>query len=275
MQKSIVILICYYGSFPWYFEYFLHSCKFNPTIDFFIFSDINYGKQLPKNVTIIKKSIEEIKITASKKLGFSINIDFPYKLCDFKPAYGMLFSEFIEGHDFWGQSDLDVIYGDIRNFVTGEFLNEYDFISVRHDYTSGCFALYRNNSLMNNFFKRSKDYKKVFSNNRHFCFDECSFAWDLLTAGKSIFEVDTEIESFTHLIKSAVKNNEIKAHFDFILVEGVPGKIKFDHGKVIYKNAFEGILYHLFWLKRVYVPKKIPEPIPDTFYISPTRIYHK
>lgn len=55
-------------------------------------------------------------------------------------------------------------------------LEEYDFISVRHDYTTGCFALYKNTPMLNTFFMRSKEYKKVFSNSEHYCFDECNFA---------------------------------------------------------------------------------------------------
>ncbi len=271
--NKIIVLICYYGEFPWYFPYFLHSCKFNPTIDFLIFSDIKHTFHLPSNVTIVNKSIAEIKTLTSKKLGFKVNIDFPYKLCDYKPAYGLIFKDYTKGYDFWGQSDIDVIYGNIRNFMTDEMLNKYDFMSIRHDYTSGCFALYRNNELINNMFKRSKDYRKVFSNSQHYCFDECNFAWDELTGGKSIFEVKTEIESFTHIIKAAEKNSEIQAYFDFILIEGLVGKMKFDKGKIVYKNLYEGILYHLYWLKRVYFPAKISKRIPDVYHISPTRIY--
>lgn len=274
-KNRIIILICYYGEFPWYFPYFLHSCKFNSTIDFLIFSDIKHTFHLPSNVKIVNKSIEEIKTLTNKKLGFKVNIDFPYKLCDFKPAYGLIFEDYIKGYDFWGQSDIDVIYGNIRNFMTDEMLDRYDFISIRHDYTTGCFALYKNNTIINNFFKRSKDYKIVFSNSQHYCFDECNFAWDELTDGKSIFEVKAEIESFTHIIKTAEKNNEIQAHFDFILLEGLVGKIKFDNGKIVYKNLYEGILYHLFWFKRVYSPVKIPKQIPNVYYISPSRIYTK
>jgi hypothetical protein len=212
--------------------------------------------------------------SASNKFNFDVNIDHPYKLCDFKPAYGFLFPEIIRNYDFWGQSDLDIICGDIRKFITKDMLDYYDFISLRHDYTTGCFALYRNNDKMNKFFMRSKDYKTVFSKSEHFCFDECNFVWDELTTGKSIFELDTQIESFTHLIKAAEMSGEIKAHFDFILMEGKTGRVVFDHGKIIYKNKFEAILYHLFWLKKVYKPEKVPLPIPDKYYISPTRIYH-
>ena len=274
-DKKIIILICYYGQFPWYFPYFLQSCKFNTTIDFLIFSDIKHTFHLPSNVMIVNKSIGEVKKLADKKLGFKVNIDFPYKLCDFKPSYGLIFEDYTKGYAFWGQSDIDVIYGNIRNFMTEEVLDKYDFISIRHDYTSGCFALYKNNTLINNIFRRSKDYKTVFSNSRHYCFDECNFAWDELTDGKSIFEVETEVESFTHIIKTADKNKEIKAHFDFILIEGLVGKIKFDNGKIIYKRMYEGILYHLFWLKRVYFPTKIPKQIPGVYFISPARIYTK
>jgi hypothetical protein len=215
----------------------------------------------------------EVEQLATDKLGFQVNLQFGYKLCDFKPAYGFLFSELLDGYDFWGQSDIDIIYGDIRGFITNEMLEQYDFISIRHDYTTGCFALYRNTGLLNTIFMRSKDYRLVFSSPNHFCFDECNFKHDLLTEGKSIFEIETDIESFTHIIKQAESSGEVKAHFDFILLEGVPGKIKFDKGKVTYRNKLEGILYHLYWLKRVYSPQRIPSVIPETYYVSPTRIY--
>lgn len=274
-NNSIIVLICYYGKFPWYFPFFIHSCEFNPSIDFLIFSDNSYTGDIPANVKIVNKSIEDLKRLASKKLGFEVNIDFPYKLCDFKPAYGVIFSEYIKGYIFWAQSDIDIIFGDIRKFMTADFLERYDFISLRHDYTTGCFALYRNNDLMNTIFTRSKDYKEVFSSSPHFCFDECNFVQDELTAGKSIFELETAIESFTHIIKRAELANEIRCHFDFILMEGLPGRIKFENGRIIYKNRFEGILYHLFWLKRAYTPSSMPAIIPDTYYISPTKIYFK
>lgn len=274
MKTSIAILICYFGKFPWYFRYYLHSCRYNPDIDFMIISDIEWKDELPPNVRIIKRSIDEVKTLAGEKLGFPVKIDFPYKFCDFKPAYGLIFSELIEGYVFWGQSDIDIIYGNIRRFFTDEVLAQYDFLSVRHDYTTGCFALYRNNELMNNIFKRSRDYVKVFSGNKHYCFDECSFVQDLLTDGsRTIFEIETEVESFTHIIRAASGRGEIRAFFDFILLEGLPGKIRFDKGKILYKNKFEAILYHLYWLKDRCKDKGRIKRIPESYKISPTRIY--
>jgi hypothetical protein len=275
-KKSIGVLICYFGEFPWYFEYFIHSCRYNPSIDFLIVTDnFNYRTELPGNVKFVFKSLEDINQLASQKLGIKVNIEFAYKMCDFKPAYGLIFSDLLAKYDFWGQSDIDVIYGDIREFMTDELLEEYNFVSIRHDYTTGCFALYENNAFINNIFKRSKDFTKVFSSNIHYCFDECSFAHDLLSDGESIFDLETEIESFTHIVLSAVQNQELKAHFDFLLIEGLPGRLTFDNGKIIYKRRFEGILYHLYWLKRDYRPEKVRRNIPDKYYISPTQIYFR
>ena len=142
-SNTITFLICWQGDYPWYFPYFLHSCRYNPEIDFLIFtSNTDVKLELPANVKIIPYSLAQFKAEASKALGFEVAIESGYKLCDFKPAYGYIFSYYIKEYDFWGYCDVDVILGNIRAFMTYELLNEYDIISARHDYLTGCFALY-------------------------------------------------------------------------------------------------------------------------------------
>lgn len=273
-MKTIRIIACWSGEYPWYLPYFIHSCQYNPSVEFVIVSDNDKELEgVPSNLKIIHKTLAEMEEIASQKLGFVAAIKDGYKLNDFKPAYGYIFSELIEGFDFWGHMDLDLIWGDLRYFLDEEMLSQYDFISTRHDYTTGVFCLYRNTPEVNTLFMRSRDYKKVLSEPKHYCFDECNFAWNALASGQSILDVHTEIESFTEVVKKAEMQKIIRAHFDFIILEGVPGKIVFDHGKIIYKNKLEALLYHFFWLKRVYYPKKIGM-IPSRYWISPTRIYH-
>ena len=202
LQKSIAILTCWYGIYPWYFPYFVHSCRFNPTVDFIIITDndeIIHNK--PENIILIHRSLDELKINFEKKLGFSVSIDFPYKLCDFKPAYGYLFPEVIKNYDFWVIGDVDVVYGDIRAFMTDLLLNEYDVISSRHDYITGSFCLFRNNEYINSLFMKSKDFKKVFTSSDNFCFDECNYQFKELAEGQSILELDNHIESMTLVVK--------------------------------------------------------------------------
>ena len=98
-------------------------------------------------------------------MGFEIVVESGYKLCDFKPALGYIFSDYIKKYDFWGYCDIDIIFGNIRAFMTDDLLNEYDVISARHDYLTGCFALYKNNQDMCELFNKAKTTKK-FSQNR-------------------------------------------------------------------------------------------------------------
>jgi hypothetical protein len=274
-KKSIALVICYIGKLPWYFDYFAHSCKFNTTVDFFIITDDkSYSKLLPANVKIIHRTLDEINSSATEKLGLLVQISNGYKLCDFKPTYGILFSELLQGYDFWGHGDIDVVFGDIRNFITEEILHDYDMISVRHDFLTGQFLLFKNNERMNSLFTLSRDYKRVLCSEQHYCFDETNFQWQGFTEGKPYCEIPCEVESMTHLVKRLAHENYLNAHFDFLIVEGIPGKLKWERGRLFYKNKYEILLYHLVLFKKVYQPKKRAKSIPDVFTISPTKIYH-
>jgi len=275
-NKNIVLFVCYYGKLPWYFDYFVHSCKYNQSIDFYIITDdLNYAAPLPNNVKLVYKTLNELSLIASEKFGFKINITNGYKLCDFKPAYGFIFSDLLTGYDFWGHCDIDIIFGNIRDFITDDLLENYDLISVRHDWLSGCFLLYKNNDKLNTLFLSSKDYKKVFTSDRHFCFDETNFAHDQFTEGKPYYEIDTEIESMMHVVKKLEAENYIKPFFDFYIIEGLPGKLRWEKGKMFYRNKYEILFYHLIYFKARYIPKRKINCMPDFFTISPNKIYHQ
>lgn len=273
---SIVIIIPYFGKLPWYFSYFLHSCKFNPTVHFLIIADDNsYDSKLPKNVLLIHQTLNDLKKRIAQKLNISVSIPDAYKLCDFKPAYGKIFSEYISGYNFWGMGDIDVIYGNIRNFITESVLSKYDVITVRHDFLVGYFSLYRNCKKVNELFMQSKDYIKVFTNDKHFCFDECNFAFWKLDHDICFEDVadQCEIESMTHVVKKLHRQHQINVYFDVHAIEGVSGNLVWENGKMIFKRQFEILLYHLILLKKIY-SRSPPNFIPNKFRISPTRIYH-
>ena len=276
MKHKIGIITYYLGDMPWYFSYFLHSCKYNPTIDFIILTDgIVERNNIPSNVFIHKISIDKFKNIAAKKLGFEVSVTHPYKLCDLKPAYGFLFPEILKSYDFWGHGDIDMVYGNIRDFMTDEILDNYDIISSRHDYVAGTFSLYKNTDQMNKLFMQSKDYRKVFTNPEHFCFDECSNLFDELDNGASIFDFPEAVQSMTYVIKKAESEGKLKAYFDFIIVEGIPGKIKWEKGKIYYKNKFEAMYYNLIRFKKICKRPKIPKLLPDTIYFTPNRIIQR
>ena len=276
-MNNIVFIIVYMGDFPWYFPYFLHSCRFNPTIDFLIFTDNEDTPiPLPQNVKTIPYSIEQFKADASKKFGFEVIVESGYKLCDFKPAYGFIFLDWIKNYDLWGYCDIDIIFGNIRSFMTDDLLNEYDIISARHDFLTGCFALYRNNEFMRELFKQSKDYRKVFTESRNFFFDETNFAFTEFEKGLHYSQIQTEVVSMTHVVRRLQEESKLKAYFEFQIVEGFAGNMLWNKGKLIYRKEYEAMLYHLVRFKRKYSElTNLNQIIPDKFRIGKQKIYYR
>lgn len=249
-MKRVILISCYFGKFPWYFQLFLHTCKHNPTIDFLIVTDQstdNHG--LPDNVCMVNTTLDNLNKEFSGKLQLKTNIQEAYKLCDFKPAFGFLFPAHLKDYDFWGHCDIDIIWGNIRAFISDELLNNYDVISARHDYVTGSFCLWRNNRYINTLFKQSRDYKMVFSDALHYCFDECAFLFSELQNGASVFDFPDHLQSMTYIVQDFARQGKLKAHFDFLILEGIPGNIRWENGKVFYKDEFEALYYHLIKFK--------------------------
>ncbi|MET3025096.1 DUF6625 family protein [Flavobacterium sp. UW10123] len=264
---KIVLLNCYLGKLPWYFDFFLKSCETNPTIDFIIFSNDDEKREIPKNVKMVKFSLDAFNHLASQKLNLDIKIKNAYKICDFKPAFGVIFQDEILNYDFWGVCDIDVVFGRIREFMTEELLEEYDVISVKDSFPSGYFLLFRNNANVNHLFEKSNDYKFVFTSNNNHCFDECGGAYDEVIAGFNILDVQTETESIHHVLVK--EQNNIRVHFDLFIIEGTPGKIKWENGILSYKNEYEVLLYHFSSYKNnVFSRIKKWKKIPKQYYID-------
>lgn len=170
---------------------------------------------------------------------------------------------------FWGMCDIDIIFGRIREFMTEELLEEYDIINTRHDYLTGSFLLFKNNTEINSLFTRSKDYIKIFTSDKHYCFDECNFKHMQLELNMNIFDVPCEIESMEHIIRREYELKRINVFFDFLVVDGLSGKLKWDNGLLSYSNKLEILLYHLIQFKsNAFLKKNDWINIPNTFYID-------
>lgn len=170
-MKKIVIIGVYFGEFPSNYKLWLRSCEYNSTVDFLIFTNQMIESKM-KNVKYINISFENFNKLIKNKIGNEFNIEHPYKCCDYRPAYGVIFEDYIREYDFWGHCDFDMIFGDIRKFITEDMLNIYDKILPL-----GHLSLYRNTSKVNNRYKEEGslvgDYEEVFRNsNENFAFDE-------------------------------------------------------------------------------------------------------
>ena len=287
-EKKIALIICWYGPYPWDFPYFIHTIGFNHSVDFIIVTDNTEEiPNKPDNLKIVYHTMDELKEDFSSKLGFNVNIDSPFKLCDFKPAYGFLFQDIIKNYDFWGQTDIDIIFGDVRGFMTDELLQSYDVISCRHDYTAGYFTLYRNNDYCNRLFTKSDAYQTVFSTPKSYWFDECgmftgkidlnhsSTVAKTISKKANILNFPNAFQSMTYVVVKAAKDEGLKVHFDFIVLDGAVGNISWKDGKLYYKDKFEAMFYHLILFKKVCVKKVALSPIPNKFFFTTNEVYEQ
>lgn len=129
--SSICLVVLYFGKLPNYFDLWLTSCKYNKTINFLLFTDDKTKYDYPNNVEVIYTTFEGIRNQIQSKFDFKISLERPYKLCDFKPAYGYIFNEYLKEYDFWGHCDLDVVFGNLRKYLPEKILLNYDKI-YRH-----------------------------------------------------------------------------------------------------------------------------------------------
>ena len=168
---KILILLTYFGHWPNWTPAFFHSCVCNDWIDWLFTTDCQIPAAEFSNITFRNMSLDEFNDFISQKLGFQVQKG-PYAQLDYRPAYGFIFSKELERYDFWGHCDLDVIFGNIKNLLTEDYLECYDIISSRKDFLAGHFKLWRNKTEINTLYSRVPGYRQIFANPQHQNFDE-------------------------------------------------------------------------------------------------------
>lgn len=143
MKNKICLILPYYGVFPNYFHLWINSASYNSFIDFYIITDSDFPYQLPNNIHKKSISLNEIKQRLQEKTKKKIVLSSPYKLCDYKPAYGLIFEDIIHNYDYWGWCDPDIIFGDLRLIINESSIEEYDVIGG-----AGAFTVCKNTELL-------------------------------------------------------------------------------------------------------------------------------
>lgn len=171
-MKSIIVIFPHFGKLPPQYKMWRASALYNTDVDFLFFTDCNV--ESAKNIMVHKMTFEDFRQIVQDKFDFPIVLNRPYKICDYRPAFAYILADYIKGYDFWGWGDLDVVYGDIRHFVSDEVLSHYKMISG-----FGHFSLYKNDEYTNTFFMKDVDgyvsYKEAFTQQRSMYFDEYEY----------------------------------------------------------------------------------------------------
>ncbi len=108
-----------------------------------LFTDARIEHAVPGNIKVYPYTLSEFNRLASRVFSIQVSVSSPYKLCDFKPMYGILFQEYIRDYEFWAFGDMDLVYGDLTHFLT-PLMRENDVVSCRKGWVSGSLCVLRN-----------------------------------------------------------------------------------------------------------------------------------
>lgn len=165
------LIVPYFGKFPGYFQLFLRSCALNKHFTWYIFTDDTTEFHYPDNVKVKYTSFEEMRDQFKLALGGKIVLERPYKLCDYRPAYGLVYGDLLREYDYWGHCDIDLLFGNLEKNVIPLMQKGYDKI-----FAAGHLTLYKNTIENNRIFmmtlKGEHLFEKYSQSEKNYGFDE-------------------------------------------------------------------------------------------------------
>lgn len=272
-MKKLILINCYFGTYPDYFKLFLKSCVYNKDIDFLLFTDQNIISPTA-NIRIVKISFQHFKNLFYEKINHNIVLDRPYKICDYKPSFGYVLQDYISDYAFWGHCDIDMILGRVMHFLPSNIFENFDKI-----YQHGHLCIYRNTSDNNRRFMADggMNYQEVFATKAILVFDEIigmqkKFEILGIPAYKKVDHVDISIQKYkftkvnSWLSKETRKTNNYKYQV-FFWEKGRVYRAAYINHKIKYDE-----FNYLHFPKRKF---KNISAITDSFYITNKGIIDK
>ena len=271
-MKKIRLIIPYFGKLPKFFSYFLLTAKRNQKIDFLIYTDQNVDQFEVLNADNIEfktLSFDDLRKKVQSKFDFKISLKTPYKLCDYKVAYGLIFEEDLKGYDYWGFCDTDVLLGDIY-----QFLEEHSFFE--NDYARygllGHLQIFKNSREVNRVFMSGQgsyyrlDYHNVYTSEQNFIFDEAEGIQKLFEKChfKQLQDKFFDDIDISHFSFREYGENEPKRYYFWSEENGLES-INLIDGDIVVKRP----LYAHFQKRMI----KCPEfKLVDSFYVIPNQL---
>lgn len=269
-MTTVILIIPYFGKWPLWFDAYLISIAANPTIKWLCPTDCEIPQIHPENITFLPTTLPELNQHVNRVVEANVPLN-PRKFCDLKPAYAEIFAEQVRGFDFWGICDMDIIWGDIRKYMTEDILNEYDIISSRKENISGHFNLFRNTEKINSLYKELPNYKILY--------EEPQFKWTDETVLSNFIKNDPAFRDF-----------ELKVYWPTILINqerGIDSHQEYHLDKWLWKdgkmleieggNPINEVMYLHFinWKRTMKYSEVKYADFPQQFYISYNGMHYK
>ena len=282
-MNRIALLYPYFGPLPPFFHTWLKAAAYNSGFDFLLYTDQSLPRVLPPNVRARQMTFPEFCGMVQRLYDFPLALERPYKICDFRPAFGEIFAFDLVGYTHWGYGDLDVICGDFANFLTPQRLDRYEKISPY-----GHLSVYRNTPRMNQLYRCAYEgeevWRQVFQDPAGHTFDEW---WD----GRGIEQIALAqgVQEFRALELAGVERPYKKKRLCFrfeLNGESLPEDrdivFLWQRGRLYACTLRDGetvescrqYCYAHFQKRRIAFPPEMEQGtrIPDEFWVVPNRI---
>lgn len=208
---KVSMIVPYFGRRPPYFDVFLKSIEHIRHFHWHLLTDCIDLPWLGEQVTVHRSTLADCRRAIEQAVGHPITLDKPYKLCDYRPVYGLAFPELLEGYSHWGYGDLDLLMGDVDAFF-GRFLRsgQEKFLIRGH-----C-SVFSNTPKMLELFRHRTpdvDFVRVASTNEACFFDEWGgMAKIYRAAGVSVYNDSIMADIYKDRAHLSLTENHIDHH---------------------------------------------------------------
>ena len=174
MIKKCFVLTMFGTPFPWideFVDHVQHLEKYGWYWKIFTHNEM----QSEGNVEFVKMTHEEFNNLVKKKTGVRPNLfqtpsGVPsVHVTDFYVASGLIFEDYLKDFDFWGITNLDVVYGRLDHYLQDSVLADCDIFTDDVGIINGVFSLFRNVVYINNLFKEIPYWKEALVNQCQKC----------------------------------------------------------------------------------------------------------
>ena len=119
------------------------------------------------NVEVINMRAEQFNNLVKRKLDVKPNLFITEQgipsvhVTDFYIFSGVIFEDYLKGVDFWGITNMDVVYGNLSKYVTDELLSDCMVFSDDVNTINGVFSLFKNIDAINGLFRDIENWAMI------------------------------------------------------------------------------------------------------------------
>ena len=262
-SPSLRLVVAHYGPRPPYLHLVLRSMACNPDVHWLMLTDRPLPGA-PPNLEVRLCAFDDLARRIQGHFDFEISLERPYKLCDFRPAFGEIFSEELAGYDFWGHCDLDVVFGRIRRYLPPRAFDADKILF------QGNFALYRNTAQAADWFRHEVgevSYRKALTTPEAMHFDEWAGIYYIVEdLGVPVWNEPVIFDLSFHMYRTRDETAEGRDPRRYAWEDGEVCEYRLEGGRVARRTA---LLVHL--QKRTMRPPGRGVLDSDRFWILPNR----